>query len=417
MVNKLSLPATDNEVQTKINEVVDDINTNVVHKTGNETIGGTKTFTNGEVAIKMSRGSTAYTEIMTTKGDANYTRTGGFRNIENNNINESTMYVTNDNGSSIVGKISICRNTSSGALYTIAPTPTTSDNSDKIATTAFVKSQGYITSSDLIDKADTDLSNLSATGEAKFTTTETNAKNYADSLASNYATSAQGALADTAVQPADLAGYATQTWVDQQGYITGITSGDVTTALGYTPYDASNPNGYITPSALSPYALSASLATVATSGSYNDLLNKPTVDQTYDETSTSAQSGVAVASAISGKADTDLSNINNLGKILVSGLSMPSSKYDNLTLGVSGATYSAPANGWFVFARASSANNQFNSIINVSAGGLRCDSYATSSGKWATVFMPAKKGDTIQVEYNTSTDKLFRFIYAEGENV
>lgn len=28
------------------------------------------------------------------------------------------------------------------------------------------------------------------------------------------------------------------------GYITGITSGDVTTALGYTPYNSSNPNGY-----------------------------------------------------------------------------------------------------------------------------------------------------------------------------
>jgi hypothetical protein len=30
------------------------------------------------------------------------------------------------------------------------------------------------------------------------------------------------------------------------GYITGITSGNVTTALGYTPYNATNPNGYIT---------------------------------------------------------------------------------------------------------------------------------------------------------------------------
>ena len=26
--------------------------------------------------------------------------------------------------------------------------------------------------------------------------------------------------------------------------MTGITSSDVTTALGYTPYDSSNPNGY-----------------------------------------------------------------------------------------------------------------------------------------------------------------------------
>ena len=38
------------------------------------------------------------------------------------------------------------------------------------------------------------------------------------------------------------------------GYITGITSGMVTTALGFTPYDASNPSGYITSSALTPYA-------------------------------------------------------------------------------------------------------------------------------------------------------------------
>ncbi len=28
------------------------------------------------------------------------------------------------------------------------------------------------------------------------------------------------------------------------GYITGITSSDVTTALGFTPYNATNPNGY-----------------------------------------------------------------------------------------------------------------------------------------------------------------------------
>lgn len=46
-----------------------------------------------------------------------------------------------------------------------------------------------------------------------------------------------------------------------------------------------------------------SLATVATTGAYSDLSGKPTVDQTYNASSTNAQSGVAVASAISGKAD------------------------------------------------------------------------------------------------------------------
>ena len=49
-----------------------------------------------------------------------------------------------------------------------------------------------------------------------------------------------------------------------------------------------------------------SLAAVATSGNYSDLNGTPTiptVDQTYDGTSTDAQSGVAVAQAVSGKED------------------------------------------------------------------------------------------------------------------
>ena len=38
------------------------------------------------------------------------------------------------------------------------------------------------------------------------------------------------------------------------GYLTAITSSQVTTALGYTPYNSTNPSGYITSSALSGYA-------------------------------------------------------------------------------------------------------------------------------------------------------------------
>ena len=53
------------------------------------------------------------------------------------------------------------------------------------------------------------------------------------------------------ITSSDLSGYATETWVGNQGYITGITSSDVTTALGYTP------------------------GTSNFSGSYNDLSNKP----------------------------------------------------------------------------------------------------------------------------------------------
>lgn len=41
---------------------------------------------------------------------------------------------------------------------------------------------------------------------------------------------------------------ATSELTNDSGFITGIDSSDVTDALGYTPYDASNPNGYITAS-------------------------------------------------------------------------------------------------------------------------------------------------------------------------
>ena len=67
-------------------------------------------------------------------------------------------------------------------------------------------------------------------------------------------------------------------------------------------------------------ALQASdVATVAVSGSYNDLSDKPTipsgvtVDQVYDATSANAQSGVAMAGALAGKEDTisDLSTIRS----------------------------------------------------------------------------------------------------------
>lgn len=65
---------------------------------------------------------------------------------------------------------------------------------------------------------------------------------------------------------------------------------------------------------LSVFAESRSLATVATSGSYADLSNKPsipTVSNTYSAVSTNAMSGIAVASAVSWKQNklTDVSDI------------------------------------------------------------------------------------------------------------
>lgn len=63
-----------------------------------------------------------------------------------------------------------------------------------------------------------------------------------------FATAAQGAKADTALQPAALNGYATETWVGQQGFLTS------TALVGYATEQWVTNQGYLTSSALNGYA-------------------------------------------------------------------------------------------------------------------------------------------------------------------
>ena len=56
----------------------------------------------------------------------------------------SNFYVNNQNG--VIGRLGIYIDNDGSKAYTIAPTPATDDNSTKIATTEFVKAQGYVSS-------------------------------------------------------------------------------------------------------------------------------------------------------------------------------------------------------------------------------------------------------------------------------
>ena len=223
------------------------------------------------------------------------------------------------------------------------------------------------------------------------------------------------------------------------GFITGINSSDVTTALGYTPYNSSNPAGYITSSDLSQYVLSSSLATVATSGDYNDLNNKPTIPTNTNELTNGAgfitginSSDVTTAlgytpaneslsnlnstgqALFNGKAAVDFSNVDNTAKILMSGMGMPSNKYVNLTLGASGATYTAPANGYFcVIVRTNNVDENFMSYVIPSYGGIiLTTAYGYSIGG---AVVPVLKGQSITFSYEAGTsERSIKFVYAEG---
>ena len=102
--------------------------------------------------------------------------------------------------------------------------------------------------------------------------------------ASEFATSAQGAKADTALQSGDNV----SELVNDAGYLTGINSSDVTTALGYTPYSDANPNGYT-----SNIGTVTSVNSVSPDGSGNVSLTIPTVN---NPTITITQGGVTKGS-------------------------------------------------------------------------------------------------------------------------
>ena len=73
---------------------------------------------------------------------------------------------------------------------------------------------------------------------------------------------------------AALTGYATETWVEQKGYLTSVAWGDITGK--------------------------PTLSTVATSGSYNDLIDKPTIPTTTNELTNN--SGFITSAALTGYA-------------------------------------------------------------------------------------------------------------------
>lgn len=117
-----------------------------------------------------------------------------------------------------------------------------------------------------------------------------------------------------------------------------------------------------------------------------------------------------IATDLNGKADVDLTNVNDAGTSLAAGWSMPSSTYDDLTLGSSGSSYTAPANGWFILRGNSTTTNGWISILNR----MLCNNPLSFQGGGLNAFVPASKGDSVNVSYSGFTKTYFRFYYAKG---
>lgn len=95
--------------------------------------------------------------------------------------------------------------------------------------------------------------------------------------------------------------------------------------------------------------------------------------------------------------------------------SMPSSRYIDLTLGASGSTYTAPANGWVVIAKTANSDKAWVDV-STSSGTVKFN-IATFSGFEIAVTIPIHKSESFAINYSgmkVETNR-FRFVYAEGD--
>ena len=108
-------------------------------------------------------------------------------------------------------------------------------------------------------------------------------------------------------------------------------------------------------------------------------------------------------------------NFSQSGRSYLSGLGMPSNKYINLTLGASGSTYTAPANGTFYFRKRSTAAGQYISLAN-SSNKTYEEYYSSNSNQDFGISMNVLKGVAINANYTFGgTTHEFKFVYAQGE--
>jgi len=95
--------------------------------------------------------------------------------------------------------------------------------------------------------------------------------------------------------------------------------------------------------------------------------------------------------------------------------SFPSASYDDLTLGSSGATYTAPADGYFAINKTAGSSNLYLTMSN-NSNNMETGNLYAATGQFRC-YIPAKKGDKVAVYYTmTGTTNMFRFIYAQKTN-
>lgn len=113
---------------------------------------------------------------------------------------------------------------------------------------------------------------------------------------------------------------------------------------------------------------------------------------------------------LSNKANVDMDNITTTGNEYIAHQAMPSGRYIDLTLGASGTTYTAPADGVFVVVLKASGTAWCNMSINNNI----VAAFSTTSTSYYNGYFSVSKGDILKLEYSNCSKNRFRFVYAQG---
>lgn len=131
----------------------------------------------------------------------------------------------------------------------------------------------------------------------------------------------------------------------------------------------------------------------------------------YSQTAIEQTAGLN-AELFNNKVDLNVSNLNAQGMSYIAGLGMPSDTYVDLTLGASGTTYTAPANG---YVQISGYSTTVGGFIQLNCNAIDFTYQGTYAGNnYTRNFIPVKKNAIYTVVYSAFVAEAFRFIYAQG---
>lgn len=96
--------------------------------------------------------------------------------------------------------------------------------------------------------------------------------------------------------------------------------------------------------------------------------------------------------------------------------SLPSHDYVELTIGASGSTYTAPANGWVCFYYTTNTANRYIALENLSANWGITSWCPVGNNNGLALVLPVLKQDIFRTNYTADgSEKSLKFYYAQGE--